>query len=175
MKTEVYSGSLSRLCTEILVVTCFEDIRPLRGLAGEVDWFYNGVFSRLMQRHIFKGALGGAVLVSTAGKLNIQKTVLMGLGKSTQYDPARFDAAVQRIIETLSGLNVREAAVEMAGLTSFSPSFETTQEAASRLSCLGAKNDMESARLTLLMRDVEQAKKLQQCLKNEHRFNASVS
>ncbi|MFQ5588428.1 MAG: M17 family peptidase N-terminal domain-containing protein [Nitrospiria bacterium] len=175
MRVDVYSGSLSRLATEALVVTCFEDIRPLCGLAGEVDWFYHGVFSRLIQQSIFRGALGRAALIPTEGKLEINKTVLMGLGKSTAYGPDQFDAAIQRIIETLSDLNIRAAAVEMDLLTSFSPSLETTQEAASRLSCLGATHVMASGQLTLVMRDVEQANRLRHSLQSGNRLNASVN
>ncbi len=156
-------------------MTCFEDVRPLRGLAGEVDWYYNGVFSHLLKKHHYKGTLGSALLVSTEGKLNIPKVVLIGLGKSTDYAASQFDMALARILETLSGLKVRESALEIDTLTSFSPTLETWQKVSSCCALLGLKNESASDQITLLMRDSEQAKSLEHSLHSEKFLYGSAS
>lgn len=111
MQVEIYSGSLNRLRTEVLVLACFKDIRPLQGLAGEIDWYYGGAISRMIMQNHFTGLHGEALLIPTEGKLHIPKVVLIGLGPSASYDVAQFENALRSLIEIIKGLQVRGCAI----------------------------------------------------------------
>lgn len=110
---DVYSGSLNRLRTEVLTFACFEDVRPLRGLSGEVDWYYSGLFSRMFMQNHFSGTLGKTLLIPTEGKLSISKAILIGLGKSETYGEAQLQSAVLTLFHTLKGLKVRQCAIDL--------------------------------------------------------------
>ncbi len=113
MHVDVYSDKLTKLTTDLLVVSCFRDIRPLRGLASEVDWYYGGILSRALMEKRFTGALGKMLLLSTAGKLEIPKVILIGLGDSPEYDYPQFKTASKKLHAALKALDIHECAVEI--------------------------------------------------------------
>lgn len=113
MHVDIYSDKLTKLSADLLVVTCFKDIRPLQGLASEVDWYYGGILSRALMKKNFIGELGEMLLLSTAGKLKIPKIILIGLGESSQYGYAQFKTISMKLHATLKGLNIQECAVEI--------------------------------------------------------------
>jgi len=113
MHVDVYSDKLTKLSADLLVVTCFKDRRPLRGLAGEVDWYYGGILSRALMDKRFDGTLGEMLLLSTAGKLSIPKVILMGLGESSKYGYAQFKTVSIKLHAALKGLDLQECAVEI--------------------------------------------------------------
>ncbi len=164
MQINVYSGSLSRLCTQALVVGCFEDIRPLRGLAAEIDWYYSGIFSRMLMQGYFSGKFGGTLLVPTAGKLNVPKVILMGLGKSTAYDYEQFKRAGNFLFYTVNNLNVHECAVEID--SSYIEVPDTIRLVASFISGWKSADLKQSIRLTFVVNGREQAKLLQYKIQN---------
>lgn len=113
MHVEVYSDKLTKLKTDLLVVTCFKDIRPLRGLASEVDWYYGGILSRALMENRFKGTLGEMLLLSSEGKLEIPKVILLGLGDSSKYSHPQFKTASKKLQSTLKALDIQECAIEI--------------------------------------------------------------
>lgn len=113
MQIHVYSGNLTQLQAELLVVSCFEDIRPLKGLASEVDWIYGGALSRILIQGRFFGQFGERLLFAAEGKLQIPKIILIGLGKSTCYRYDQIQSISNVVRQTINGLNVFECAIEI--------------------------------------------------------------
>ncbi len=56
------------------------DVRPLRGVAGFVDWRTNGALSRALLSGSFSGDLGEILLAPTRGRLGPRRFFLFGLG-----------------------------------------------------------------------------------------------
>ncbi|MFQ5597557.1 MAG: M17 family peptidase N-terminal domain-containing protein [Nitrospiria bacterium] len=113
MRIEMFSGKLNDLQTDLLAVTCFEDIRPLRGLAGEIDWLYGGILSRVMMQNRFSGELGKTILLASEGKLPVSKILLLGLGTSKRYGYPRFKDMSAVLYEVIDDLKINALAVDI--------------------------------------------------------------
>jgi len=115
MQVQVYSGHLTQLVSQVLVVFCFEDIRPLRGLAAEVDWIYGGALSQILMQGRFSGRSEEALLFATEGKLKVPKIVLLGQGKSrdVKHEHEQIHSMSTAFRQIIAGLNVSECALEM--------------------------------------------------------------
>lgn len=113
MRAVIFAGKLTQLQTHLLVVSCFEDIRPLRGLASEIDWLYNGLLSRTLMEKRFSGEQGKMLLLASEGKLQIPKVIMVGLGTSTAYDYTHFESISTLLHLVLKDLNISECAVEV--------------------------------------------------------------
>jgi hypothetical protein len=71
---------IRQLQSEALIVGFYEDVRPLKGLAGELDWLLCGSLSRLILMNKLRGAPGDMALLTSQGKVPAQKIFLLGLG-----------------------------------------------------------------------------------------------
>ena len=114
MRIDVFSGPLSKLQTNLLIVTCFKDVRPLKGLAAQIDWYYGGLLSRILMEDRFSGEAGERLLLSSGGKLLIPKVILMGLGLSTAYDYPQLKSISSMLHPLLKDLHTRECSLEVA-------------------------------------------------------------
>jgi hypothetical protein len=101
-----------------LVLGFFQDVRPVRGLAGEVDWIHNGVFSHLMKLQKLKGQCGEAMLLASEAKLLTPKVLLVGLGPSPSYNDSVLLQVLMDIRNRLAALKVKRFAMETMGVES---------------------------------------------------------
>lgn len=113
MRIAVFSGKLSKLSAETLAVGCFEDVRPLRGLAGEIDWLYSGIFSNLLSGNRITGKRGEILLLSTQGKMRIPKIFLVGMGAGNLFDYSVFQSVARELSQLMVGLNAQDLAIEL--------------------------------------------------------------
>lgn len=65
---------------DLLLLVRPED-RPLRGLAGLVDWRLLGELSRLLRRALFEGRAGESLLTVAGRRLPARRIFLYGLGR----------------------------------------------------------------------------------------------
>ena len=100
---------------ELLAVYIWEDVRPLRGAAGLLDWRLCGKLSGLIQSGRLGGAEGEQLLLPTAGRLPWRVAMVMGLGPRVGFSGARFRGAVARLLTAARGLGVRELALAPPG------------------------------------------------------------
>ncbi len=99
------------------VLPLFSDDRPLRGLAGFVDWRTSGALSRLIRSGFCEGARDEAVLLPGRRTLPAARWVLLGLGKVGGY-AAGDDAvtrAAARIVDVVSGIGPSDVLLAMPG------------------------------------------------------------
>jgi len=170
VQVEVYSGSLNRLRTEVFALACFKDIRPLRGLAGEVDWVYGGVISRMMMQNHFTALHGETLLIPTEGKLHIPKVVLIGLGPSASYDAGQFESAVVNLLETIEGLKTHNCAIATASFCGEALQIPWVAE-----SFIRAWQESQSfPDLNLVINHAEQAKTLEHKIKTKTLFKPDL-
>jgi hypothetical protein len=69
---------------DLAIVPCFEDERPLRGLAALLDWRTAGSLSRLLREGFCSGATSELVLMPARADLPCDRVVLLGLGMRDQ-------------------------------------------------------------------------------------------
>ncbi|MEL6546328.1 MAG: M17 family peptidase N-terminal domain-containing protein [Myxococcota bacterium] len=80
-------AGLDHLDHETVALFISTDGRPLRGVAGFVDWRVNGALSRLLLNGTFKGDREEVLLAPTRGRLGDRRFFLFGLGPS--HDASR--------------------------------------------------------------------------------------
>lgn len=81
---------LDALDGEDLVAFAGLEDRPLRGLAGLVDWRACGRLTRIVKDGVFSGSPGEALITLPAGSVRIRRLFLLGEG-------TRVEAALERV------------------------------------------------------------------------------
>lgn len=114
MQVTILSEKVTRMRSEILIVGFFQDVRPVLGYAGEIDWFTNGSISSLIQQNKINGALGEATLLATS-KIMTPKILLIGLGHKKNYTTGILHQLSSHVLEILSRLKVCESIAELWG------------------------------------------------------------
>jgi hypothetical protein len=104
-------AGLDRLDAEGVAVFLFSDVRPVRGVAGYVDWRLCGELSRCIERGLFAAAAGETMLLPTAGRFGRRRVFVFGLGLAHGADESRFRSAVRTAVEVM-----RRAGVETLAL-----------------------------------------------------------
>jgi hypothetical protein len=100
---------------EVAVGTFWQDERPMRGLAGLLDWRLAGRLSALLVSGWVRGDDEEVLLVPGKPHLPFEKVLLVGLGPRDTFGEETFRRSVVRMTQTLEGLRVRRAVVELPG------------------------------------------------------------
>lgn len=122
MQVTCVGEPLARVHADVLVIGFFEDIRPLKGLAGQVDWLAKGALSRLIMSRRATGQLKEATLLAL-DTFSTPRILCMGLGKLSAYTYWTLHQTAELLIPMLRELRVGCAAVELLGVhgTSLDP------------------------------------------------------
>lgn len=99
----------------VLVLYRFEEMRPLRGITGLVDWRLYGHLSRVIIDGFFTGTLSEQLLVPLGRHLPQQFLLLIGLGERVYFGKERFTHGVNQAFETTRGLDARDLVVALPG------------------------------------------------------------
>ena len=100
---------------EVIACSAFHDERPLRGLAGLLDWRLAGRLSALAKSDFLTGAIDEVVLVPGRPHLPFEKILVLGLGDRSTFGDDVVRRALARLVSTLEGLKVKRAIVELPG------------------------------------------------------------
>ncbi len=103
---------------ELCACSIWQDERPMRGLAGLLDWRLGGRLSALLKSAFFRGEAGEALLVPGKPHVPFEKVLLLGLGPRADFGEARFREGVTHMATALERLRVRRAVVELPGRAS---------------------------------------------------------
>jgi hypothetical protein len=109
---KVILQDVKKLAAEALIVGFYEDVRPLKGIAGEIDWLLCGSLSALILMKKLRGSLGDVALVTSQGKVPAQKIFLVGLGSRAGLTPTALSSAARTAAASAAGAGVRSAAIE---------------------------------------------------------------
>jgi hypothetical protein len=112
LTVKVLLQDTKKIETEALIVGFYEDVRPLKGVAGELDWLLCGSLSSLILKNKLCGALGDVALVTSQGKLSVQKIFLVGLGPRAGLSPSTLQSAAKTAAISALGAGVRSAVLE---------------------------------------------------------------
>src|SRR5258708_4884218 len=100
---------------ELLACAMWSDKRPLRGVAGLLDWRLAGRLSGLLRDGFMAGALGDVLLVPVRPRLPFEKLLVLGLGAHADFGEDAFRQVIRRLLESLEGMRIRRAIVELPG------------------------------------------------------------
>ena len=109
---KVILQDIKKLSTEALIVGFYEDVRPLKGLAGELDWLLCGSLSALILTKKLRGSIGEVALVTSQGKVPVQKIFLVGLGTRAGLTGTTLRNTARTAAISALGAGVRSAAIE---------------------------------------------------------------
>ncbi len=113
MDVNVLLHDIRTVDTEAVAVGFFEDVRPLKGGAGVLDWLLCGALSRLVLDGRLRGAAGEVALLTSAGKCPAAKVFLVGLGTRGAQLPEGLRTAARAAAASLAGAGVLRAAVDL--------------------------------------------------------------
>jgi hypothetical protein len=100
---------------DALCISVFDDERPLRGVAGLVDWRMCGRLSKLLLSKKSTGASGETLMLPAGKKLPMTRIFWFGLGPSKGYGEDRMRNDVRWIAEVLRAANAGECALQLPG------------------------------------------------------------
>ena len=112
MGVKVILQDIKKLETGALIVGFFEDVRPLKGLAGELDWLLCSSLSSLIIKNKLRGALGELALLTSRGKVPASKIFMLGLGPRGSVSPETLQEAARSAAAAAVGAGVTSAALE---------------------------------------------------------------
>jgi hypothetical protein len=118
---------------DAIVCGAFEDVRPLRGLAGLVDWDTAGLLSRAMKNNFWRGESGDSLLFPGRPRLRFHWLVLVGLGPARALSPDAIAGVLGEYDRALVGLGAQTAFVELPGRACDHASYESARKALSKV------------------------------------------
>lgn len=96
------SRPLDQVKTDVAIIPVFEDIRPLRGAAGLVDWRLNGYLSQLIMKNRFRGEFEEVLLMPAGPRIEARQLVLFGVGSVEGFGEYLLPAVYRRILNLIA-------------------------------------------------------------------------
>ncbi len=109
---QVILQDIKKVEAEGLIVGFFQDVRPLKGAAGQLDWLLCGALSSLLIKNKLLGAIGDVALFTSRGKVPSQKIFLIGLGTKAGFSTSSLRTAVKTAAACVLGAGVTNVAME---------------------------------------------------------------
>jgi hypothetical protein len=109
---KVILQDIKKIDAEALIVGFFQDIRPLKGAAGQLDWLLCGALSSLLIKNKLKGSLGEMALLTSQGKVPSQKIFLVGLGTKAGFSTLSLRTATKIVSACVLDAGVTNVAME---------------------------------------------------------------
>jgi leucyl aminopeptidase len=98
---KITSDTLDEVDAQLALIFAYQDIRPLKGQAGRLDWRMNGYLSHLIMKNKFSGKMGEALLMPSAGRVAAKEVLILGLGNSRELSDQNIPHFVSLILEKI--------------------------------------------------------------------------
>jgi hypothetical protein len=112
LTVNVLLQDMTKLESDALIVGFHENVRPLKRLAGRLDWLLCGSLSNLILNRKIRGAVGEIALLTSRGKVPAQKIFMVGLGPADGAAPQALTDAARTAVSSAVSTGVRHVAVE---------------------------------------------------------------
>jgi hypothetical protein len=116
MKLRGVGQDIDQVPTDTLVLSFFQDERPLKGQTGLCDWRLCGRLSKLIKTKYIEGQFGDPLLMPADRQLPCEKILVVGLGPRNLFSLDRFRQVVTNICEALRKLQVTRFALALPGI-----------------------------------------------------------
>lgn len=93
--------TIDEIPSQLALITTFEDVRPLKGSAGLVDWRLNGKLSNFFIHRKLQGSKGEALLMPARGRLDSSELLVLGMGPKTAMQDSDTPHIINNIVEKL--------------------------------------------------------------------------
>ncbi len=100
---------------DLVVLTFFEDERPLKGLNGLADWRYRGKLSQFLMDESFKGRMGEKLLTNSDTYLTARRVLIYGLGSAEQFDNIAFVRVGEDILKISRKMKAESVLMALPG------------------------------------------------------------
>ena len=127
---------------EVCVCAIWSDERPVRGLAGLLDWRFGGRLSALLKSGFVRGDLGEVLLVPGKPHVPFEKVLVVGLGPRQAFAEGSFCRAMTRIASALEGMRIGRAVIELPGRAT--EAIDPERAVALMFECAGASLEHET-------------------------------
>lgn len=111
MVLKVLVQDITRVDADAVLAAFHEDVRPLKGAAGALDWLLCGALSRLIMERKLRGAVGDVALLTANGKVPAGKVFLVGFGPRAAT-AGSLKAAARSLASAAVAAGVARAAVD---------------------------------------------------------------
>ena len=124
MRFTVIQGSLTEAACDALAVNLFEGVTHLGGGTGAVDKALDGAITHLIADEKFEGKMGQTAVLHTFGRIPAKKVILVGLGKSEEFDTEGARRASAAAAKRAADLNAKKVSTILhgAGIGGLDPS-----------------------------------------------------
>ncbi len=109
---DVIFQDIKTIESDAIVVGFYEDVRPLKSLAGHLDWLLCGSLSRLIVEKRLSGALGEMALLNNRSKIPAEKIFLVGLGPQSAFSCSTLKSVAMMTAASISAIKIAVAALE---------------------------------------------------------------
>ena len=113
MKVLVKKGKLQDIKSQAIILALFQDQKELTGTSLLVDQASRGLISELINNGDFTGKPSQVTVLYTGGTIPAQRIALVGLGKAAEINLEKIRAAFSKVLQSLRGLNIKEAAASI--------------------------------------------------------------
>ena len=101
-------ATLDDLPGDSLALFCPEDVRPLAGVMGLVDWRVCGAISHILERETFTGERGDVVLLPVWGRMGPRRLFIFGIGSVTEASDEILRRSFENALEVLRRAGVED-------------------------------------------------------------------
>lgn len=116
MKIKAQKASLTEVSCDVVVVNLFEKIKNPGGATGAIDKALDGLISSyVIKKEGFKGKLNEMYVLPTHGKIPADKVLVVGLGKSEEFNLNKIREVSSKIIKKIRSLKAKKACTILHG------------------------------------------------------------
>lgn len=108
LKIKILPQEFLKTEAELIIVSLFKDIIPLKDDAGCIDWLLNGQISNLIKGKRILGNLKEITLLSSLNKLPSEKILLVGFGKASNLTSPKILYIFSNIIGILDKIRIKD-------------------------------------------------------------------
>ncbi|MBI3540931.1 MAG: hypothetical protein HY073_02170 [Deltaproteobacteria bacterium] len=98
------------------LATFFEDLRPLKGSSGLIDWRLNGKISDLILQGRLSGSFSESLIMPSQGRLAAKDIFMFGLGNFSELSEKRFEEGLSVVIEKICKMKSGEVVISFGDL-----------------------------------------------------------
>lgn len=115
MEVYVDVRDISEIPCSLFGLWHFSDEKPLKGIAGLLDWRLDAKISRLMLSGRIQGDWGEKVMLGSLGELPGRELIIVGLGPLGEFHPDRMQEAGRIMVDTAVRLNRETICMALPG------------------------------------------------------------
>jgi len=178
MKIRATSSFIDKIETDIVVLSFFEDERPLKGSTGLADWRTCGMLSKFILENRVTGEFKEKLLLPVKKRLACSKLLVVGLGPAKLFTFERYAQIIDIIMITVVKLDAVSFAMPLpgVGMAGLDYGLATTRFCESLISIFRPKRELLADLSVLIVAQGPRLKEINPIIaKHERRMNEELA